>query len=315
MFGQNFQTKIKAFEKRFLPYRRIRAQKMGLWFTGLMATMGFLTLLGENNILYLLFSCQIAIVIVSGILSEYTVSRLEVLRRPGDSFAQENCGDNWTLKNEGILPAINIRVGEWKNEEFICHAIVKMILPGDQVNVQSLHEFSKRGLHSWDGIAWSSDFPFGFSQKIRILRESGERLIWPKRLKGSLQAMSQSVKLVQLGNEIREGEVRVLQIGEVWADIVRHRRSPEGMPLTRARGQERERLIVEIDLDSLDPADLENTLSRIAFYAAEDRIRELVIKSTEKALHRSIEGRLNILNTISTIGLKEGNFWTAKNAS
>jgi hypothetical protein len=312
MSGESFKAKIKAFEKKFLPHRRIKAQPMGLWFMGLLAAMGFLTLLSDNNILYLLFSCQVAIVIVSGVLSEHTVSRLSFSRRMVDCYAQEPSNDVWIIKNRGIFPAFSIHVGEWIDEVWHPHAYLRILLPGKSATVTSPFHYPTRGPHAWAGIACSSDFPFGFSQKIRIIREAGERLIWPRRIRGSIETTAQALKVTGIGSELKDGEVRALQPGEVWTNVLRNRRTLEGYPLVRHRGQQTDRWTAELDLGLLSDERLEELISRLSYSASQDQLKELIIKRDGEKI--VLERKSKILDSLSILK-KEGTRWTEKSAS
>jgi len=311
MSEHGFKTKIKNFQKKFLPHRRIRARPSGLWFTGLLAAMGFLTLLSENNILFLLFSCQISVIILSGVLSEYSVSRLSFSRNLRSAYARENCNDVWVLRNDSRIPAFNVSVGEWINEEWVVHAVCRLIMPGETLSVVSRFQYSKRGIHRWDGIACGSDFPFGFSDKIRIDREPGDRIIWPERHEGSLHKLITD-QLMSLGTQLREGELRNLGPGEVWADILRHRRNLDGTPLARSRGRDSLNLSFEINLDTISANELENSVRIVSALASRNRLEDLsIVHRKQKQIVRQ---QKRILDRVALIHREEAP-WFAKNAS
>ncbi len=311
MLGHGFKAKVKRFQQRFLPYRRIRAKTPGLWFTGLLASMGFLTLLSENNILFLLFSCQIAVIIISGIFSEYSVSRIEYIRHARDTYENEASKDQWTLRNRGMIPAFNVSVGEWIDEEWIVHAVCRLIMPGQTLLISSHYKYPKRGHHQWDGTACGSDFPFGFSEKICIDRQSGNRLIWPSRRPGELQSVLQA-QLKGFGSNLRDGEIRNLGPGEIWTDLLPFRRNLDGTPLARARGRPEESLSFEIDLDKITESDLENAVQIVASLSAENRLQDLTVRYQKKS--QVLRQKRGILDCVALISKTEAP-WLQKNAS
>ena len=70
-----------AWRRRFRPPRRLKFTREGKFFVGITLGVGFAAINTANNLLYLLLGMLLALIVVSGIMSELSLRDLTVVRR------------------------------------------------------------------------------------------------------------------------------------------------------------------------------------------------------------------------------------------
>jgi len=188
--------------------RRMEISNGGKWFLLLTLGLGMVAINSNNNVIYLLESLLLSSLIFSGILSDYTVARIQVSRRLHQAIAGQPTKDRFLLLNSGYFPLFCVELGEWKAGKFRPLAYALHIPAKSAKTVLSQQIFSKRGLHSWENLAVATSFPFGFARKIRLIDKGGKRIVWPRLIHGKFTGSP--IREV----EILEGEIRILPEGE-----------------------------------------------------------------------------------------------------
>ena len=69
------------FRKRLEPPRRLKFTREGKFFVGITLGVGFAAINTANNLLYLLLGMLLALIVVSGLMSELSLRDLTVVRR------------------------------------------------------------------------------------------------------------------------------------------------------------------------------------------------------------------------------------------
>lgn len=171
--------------KRWMPWkflassRRLEVSTGGKWFLLFTILLGVVAINSGNNVIYLMESLLLSSLIFSGLLSEYTLSRVDFERGLAQAVAGIPVNDRLRLRSRAWLPLYCLEVGEWEGGDFrpvgFCLALGRKA----EFRAFSKQVLPDRGRHRWDSLAVATSFPFGFARKIRILGEPGSRIVWP----------------------------------------------------------------------------------------------------------------------------------------
>jgi uncharacterized protein (DUF58 family) len=140
-----------------------------------------------NNLLFLILSCLISIILMSGILSSISLSGVEMrLELPEHIFAGEPVRAIVELINEKLtVPSFSLRVEAVKpkgatNAAILDTPVYFPYIPRHECARQSIPlTFRHRGIHKQDAFRIVTRFPFGFLQKARRLDLKTEALVYP----------------------------------------------------------------------------------------------------------------------------------------
>jgi uncharacterized protein (DUF58 family) len=213
---------VRKIRERFQwdEIRRLEVSRSGKWYIALTIALGVTALASGNNAIYLIESLLLAGLIHSGIQSEKQVSsvRVEFIRL--QAKAREPTADWIVVHNEEKRTLFCLEIGEWKNGTFRTLAFFPKIKGKESARVRSQQEIPIRGTYRWDGFAVATSYPFGFAKKIKVVRERGERVIWPTPI--PLRSKDRNDPNGQIGNrnpemDIVEGEIRKYD----WTDDAR----------------------------------------------------------------------------------------------
>jgi uncharacterized protein (DUF58 family) len=183
--------------------------------------MGVVGLLSGNNVLYLIESFLLSGMILSGVLSERSVSAVSLQIRRISATAGEPALDQITLTNNRRITLFCIEAGEWVDGKFVELAFISRLGPKCSVTVPSRAVYPKRGISRWDATAVATSYPFGFARKVKILDREGSRLVWPAR-DSAVKDQTQSRQLTRSpgGDDFSDGEVRPMVPGDDFGDVV-----------------------------------------------------------------------------------------------
>lgn len=160
---------------RWRAYRRLRITRMGRAYLLVTVGVGIGALNTGNNLLFLVLGLMLAIVVLSGVLSERVVRDLEVRRLlPEGAFA----GDTFRVRFE---------VAKTKDRGFALQIVDEVLgasafLP--QVHgsamVSAVAKAPARGPLALSRVRVSTLFPFGLFEKIRDMDVPQVFTIWPR---------------------------------------------------------------------------------------------------------------------------------------
>ena len=201
---------MSRFSAVLRPPRKLQFTRDGRWFVTMTVLIGMGAVNTGNNLLYLLLGMMLGLIIVSGILSERVLRRLDVRRLPtGDLFARRESRMSWEVSNgKRLLSSFSIIVGEHESRETRRLRRVHLGLtpdpprrrkdreaeddpggpsglalrvpPGRSVVATGYYTFPRRGLYRFAGLDVGTRFPFGFFEKSRPVREPHEVLVYPE---------------------------------------------------------------------------------------------------------------------------------------
>lgn len=139
-----------------------------------------------NNLLYLVFATQLAMVALSGVLSELSVQQLRLGRRlAGPIFASIPARGEWLLHNpRRWLPnlALTVREGGRRGALLIRRgeAHAPILAPGEHLALPATWVFDARGEHRLTGIRVATTWPFGIFEKYYELAAPLDVLVHPR---------------------------------------------------------------------------------------------------------------------------------------
>ena len=140
-----------------------------------------------NNLLFLILSCLVSIILMSGILSSISLAGIELrIGLPEHIFAGQTVRAHVEIINGKLtLPSFALRVEAVVPKNSPAAALLETpvffpYLPRQQNMKQSVPvTFLKRGLHVQDTFKIVTRFPFGFLQKARRIVLKSEALVYP----------------------------------------------------------------------------------------------------------------------------------------
>lgn len=154
-----------------------------------LAALGILVLAAVNtgnNLLFMLLSCALAGILISGVLSRAVLTGVELkFDLPEHIFAERPVIAEIELRNEKqIWPSMSLRVtGENKNDEeqVLTTPVFFPYIPHLASVRQKVElNFPHRGVYRQDAFAVRTRFPFGFFEKSRRVDSEIEILVYPR---------------------------------------------------------------------------------------------------------------------------------------
>src|ERR1700733_5230782 len=147
-------TLWQRLRRRFRPPRRLSFTREGRIIVILSVGVGFAAINTGNNLLYLLLGWLLSFIIASGILSEMTLKRLSVSRRPpprihaGEPFLMEVVIENAKPSRSSFSIEVEDLVGRVPIDKR-CYFL--KIPAGKTQRTSYRHTFARRGLYTLTG--------------------------------------------------------------------------------------------------------------------------------------------------------------------
>lgn len=261
----------RAWRRFWRPPRRLRTTPAGRTYLVLTFGVGLGALNTGNNLLYLVLGLQLSTVIVSGILSERCVRRVQVRRLlPSSPRARTpfhlgwglrlDKGHSFALAVSEVHPLLGASVGR-----------LAWLPPGEEVVVRAVATAPRRGPLTLHAIRISTSFPFGLFVKSRDLEAPGELLVLPGRIPAppeppdpasGLGLEQRSVRGLDGGGDL--AQLRELRDGED-ARRIHWRKSAQLGTLLRVErdAQPQPRVVLQLD-DRAPPEALDGTCEELA---------------------------------------------------
>jgi len=181
-----------AWRRLWRPPRRLRTTAAGRTYLVLTVGVGLGALNTGNNLLYLVLGLQLSLVIVSGVLSERCVRRVQVRRLlPLSPRARTPFHLGWALRLERgqsfalavseLNPVLRTSVGK-----------LIWLAAGEEVVVRAVATAPRRGPLHLDTVRISTTFPFGLFIKSRDIPLPGELLVLPGRVAAPREPLTPS---------------------------------------------------------------------------------------------------------------------------
>ncbi len=162
---------------------RIHITRTGYLFFALSLLVGIAALNTGNNLLYLVFSMMMSFIILSGLLSNNTLTKLFLRPAfPKRIFAGQEVPVRLTLENQKRwFPSFSLVLSpEGTPRPRPGTAYVTKIPPGLSAHAADFVTFPRRGKSPLPGYRVETSYPFGLIRKYTSVPGTGEVVVYPK---------------------------------------------------------------------------------------------------------------------------------------
>ncbi|MCW5801660.1 MAG: DUF58 domain-containing protein [Deltaproteobacteria bacterium] len=290
--------------RRLRPPRRLRFTREGRVIVILAVGVGFAAINTGNNLLYLLLGWLLSFIIASGILSEMTLKKLGVERRPpgrvhaNQPFLMEVVIENKKANRASFSIEVEDLVGATPLDKR-CYFL--KIPPGKSQRTSYRHTFVRRGLYTLTGYRLATKFPFALFRKSRDVDAPVEVLVYPARVAVPRPPPRSTVRGDAVANRIgRRGEffgLRERRAGDDRRDIHWRSSARTGRLLVRESEDEHARHVV-IGVDNALPD------------AAREAVTDGALSPTHEAQVGAVERAISVAASLAAAYLEVN--WTVE---
>jgi len=178
---------LRRLWARWQPRRTIWPTREGWWCLAVTVGLGVTAMNTGNNLLYLLESMVLALIVVSGVLSEQSVRGVRVAPLlPEEIYAGAPCTIGARVRNtKRRRPSFSIaldrpRTGGGSASERL--AYLARLGAGEERIVTWEETLPRRGRHRLTGVRVTTRFPFGLFLKASRATATEEVLVYPRRV-------------------------------------------------------------------------------------------------------------------------------------
>lgn len=254
-------------KRRWRPPRRLSFTREGKILVFLSVGVGFAAINTGNNLLYLLLGWMLSFIIASGVLSEQTLKKLVVTRRPPPKiFASEPFLMEVVIENKKPKRAsYSIEVEDLQGKTPIDKRCYFLKIPeGKSQRTSYRHTFVRRGLHVLTGYRLATKFPFALFRKSRDVDAALDLLVYPARVAVPRPPPRSATRGDAIADRLgRRGEffgLREHRAGDDRRDVHWKSSARSGRLLVREYEDELARRLV-IAVDNALPADVRDAVN------------------------------------------------------
>ena len=167
---------------RLRPRRRLRVTREGKYFVGITLGVGMAAINTGNNLLYLLLGLLLALILVSGVMSELSLRHLTVTRRlPARAQAgRAHLVEIEVFNHKTRLPSYAIEVEDLRaGQPADKRCFFLKISPRSAQVAAYRRKPHRRGRDRHTGFRVATRFPFGLFEKSLLFELGGELIIYP----------------------------------------------------------------------------------------------------------------------------------------
>lgn len=176
----------KSFLARLLsknkPPRRLKFTREGKFFVGITLGVGFAAINTGNNLLYLLLGLLLALIVVSGLMSELSLRDLSVVRRlPARAqVGRPHLVEIEVFNHKRRVPSYAIEVEDLRAGQPADKRCFFLKISPKSAQVAAYRRTpQKRGRDRHVGFRIATRFPFGLFEKSREVPAEGDLIIYP----------------------------------------------------------------------------------------------------------------------------------------
>lgn len=267
---------------RVRPPRKLKFTREGKFFVGITLGVGFAAINTGNNLLYLLLGMLLALIIVSGLMSELSLRELTVVRRlPARAqVGRPHLVEIEVFNHKGRVPSYAIEVEDLRAGQPADKRCFFLKISPKSAQVAAYRRTpAKRGRDRHVGFRIATRFPFGLFEKSREVPAEGELIIYPAVDPVQLPALPPGR---HAGGDSSFGRghgddylgLRLLRDGEDPRDVHWKKSAAAGQLVMRERAREA-RPDVVLPLDVVHPDDVKEDWHN----AFERKIRDIASRA------------------------------------
>jgi uncharacterized protein (DUF58 family) len=168
--------------RKFRAPRRLKFTREGKFFVGITLGVGFAAINTGNNLLYLLLGMLLALIIVSGLMSEMSLRDLSVVRRLPlrAQVGRPHLVEIEVFNHKRKVPSYAIEVEDLRAGQPADKRCFFLKISPKSAQVAAYRRTpNKRGRDLHVGFRIATRFPFGLFEKSREVPAEGELVIYP----------------------------------------------------------------------------------------------------------------------------------------
>lgn len=164
------------------PPRRLKFTREGKFFVGITLGVGFAAVNTANNLLYLLLGMLLALIVVSGVMSEISLRDLTVIRRlpRRAQVGRPHLVEIEVFNPKRYVPSYAIEVEDLRQGQPADKRCFFLKISPRSAQVAAYRRTpQRRGVDKHVGFRLATRFPFGFFEKSREVSAFGDLIIYP----------------------------------------------------------------------------------------------------------------------------------------
>ncbi len=173
---------VASLRRCLRPARRLKATREGRYLIAITFAVGVLAINTANNLLYLVLGLLLSLIIVSGILSEISLSSLTVARRlpPRAQVGRPHLVEIEVYNHKRRLPSYAIEIEDLRDGQPADKRCFFLKISPRSAQIAAYRRTpARRGRDRHVGFRVATRFPFGLFEKSRELAAEGELIIYP----------------------------------------------------------------------------------------------------------------------------------------
>src|ERR1700761_3855598 len=162
--------------------RRLKFTREGKFFVGITLGVGFAAINTANNLLYLLLGMLLALIVVSGVMSELSLRDLTVVRRLPlrAQVGRPHLVEIEVFNHKSRVPSYAIEVEDLRAGQPADKRCFFLKISPKSAQVAAYRRTPvRRGRDVHVGFRIATRFPFGLFEKSREVTAAGELIIYP----------------------------------------------------------------------------------------------------------------------------------------
>jgi len=177
-----FARRLDLWRRSFQPPRRLKFTREGKFFVGITLGVGFAAINTANNLLYLLLGMLLALIVVSGVMSELSLRDLTVVRRLPlrAQVGRAHLVEIEVFNHKTRVPSYAIEVEDLRAGQPADKRCFFLKISPKSAQVAAYRRTPpRRGRDMHVGFRIATRFPFGLFEKSREMPAVGELVIYP----------------------------------------------------------------------------------------------------------------------------------------
>jgi uncharacterized protein (DUF58 family) len=174
--------RLESWGRHMRPPRRLKFTREGKFFVGITLGVGFAAINTANNLLYLLLGMLLALIVVSGVMSELSLRDLIVVRRLPlrAQVGRPHLVEIEVFNHKSRVPSYAIEVEDLRSGQPADKRCFFLKISPKSAQVAAYRRTPmRRGRDVHVGFRIATRFPFGLFEKSREVLADGELIIYP----------------------------------------------------------------------------------------------------------------------------------------